>query len=125
MTKCTNFVHELVGKLRSITTIDRRRKRIKRKSRDGETGYFGAINLLAPRPDGGYLEWRDDVTYVQLLYSFVSHTDALDGAPMVLDRTLMTFYDFDSSGVGEANECIMFGPGDAHDIVNLDGIHTT
>ena len=41
-----------------------------------ESGYYAAVNLLAPRSPGSFAFWRHDVTWSQLRYSFV---DAASG----------------------------------------------
>ena len=55
-------------------------------------GFFGLINVLAPRDAGTGSDWHGDVTYVDLRFEFV---DPINGAPLTLSRTFLSFYDFD------------------------------
>ena len=59
-------------------------------------GSFGVLNLLAPRSS------EVTATWVQLRFSFV---DSLTSEPITLERTHVTFYDFDSSRKG-VRECV-------------------
>jgi hypothetical protein len=51
-------------------------------------GYFGVINLLAPRAAGEYRAWRDDVTFCDFRFDFV---DASTGQDVTLSRTFFSF----------------------------------
>jgi hypothetical protein len=70
---------------------------IKRRNQGDSAGYFGVINLLGPRsprqPGGPDTQWNPEFTFVQLRYSFVGRNS---GNPIVIDRTYLTFYDFDT-----------------------------
>ena len=50
-------------------------------------GYFGAINLLAPRHRTYVRVWNEHFTFVQLKYEFLRS----DGQPLNIGRTYMTF----------------------------------
>ena len=64
-------------------------------------GYFAVVNLLGPRDSSqtsAVAGW-DRFTYVQLRVQFVTDKSSHGGsarAPIVLPRTYMTFYDFDT-----------------------------
>ena len=51
------------------------------------------VNLLAPRAVGQSRHWNDQLTYVDLQYTFIAN---LTGQPLSLARTLVSFYDFDA-----------------------------
>ena len=55
-------------------------------------GAFGVINLMAPRDIDPI--WHEDYTSVVLRFKF---TSSKTQQPIVLERTFMTFYDFDST----------------------------
>ena len=63
-----------------------KRQRGERESTDA--GYFGALNLLAPRPVGEYMHWNDELTFVQLRFEFMSGST---NAPITLPRTFISF----------------------------------
>ena len=74
---------------------------------------FGVINLLGPRSvtqSGG--QWNTELTFVELRFAFVSNE--APHAPVVLPRTYITFFDFDTgrnlhSG-DTAKEVLQVGP---------------
>ena len=71
---------------------------IKRIEVDGTVGYFGAVNLLGPRARSQIgKQWDSEFTMVELKYEFANQRTS---DPYVIDRTYMSFYDFDT---GEAN----------------------
>ena len=55
-------------------------------------GAFGVVNLLAPREESQGDSWRTEYTFVQLKIEFIN---AATGQPITLDRTFMSFYDFE------------------------------
>ena len=56
-------------------------------------GAFGVINFLAPRtPDMG-MSWDTEHTYVYLMFLF---TNSKSQVPINVERTFLTFYDFDT-----------------------------
>eukprot|EP00966_Prymnesium_polylepis_P266134 6147647-Prymnesium_polylepis.1 len=65
--------------------------------RNGINGEFAQINLDSPKFGGDEL-----LNYVTLLVRFL---DSATGAPLVLDRFRMSFYDFDQGVQGRAREC--------------------
>ena len=70
---------------------------IKRIEVDGTVGYFGAVNLRGPRSLSQSGDtWDSEFTMVELKYEFVNQRTS---DPYVIDRTYMSFYDFDT---GEA-----------------------
>lgn len=65
------------------------------------------MNLLAPRETSqGGQQWRDDITYVQLKYTFLNSGT---GEPITLGRTFMTFYDFDTGRQTYGNDNALAG----------------
>ena len=56
-------------------------------------GAFGVINLLAPRSVSMGHSWDLEHTFVRLLFAFTSSTTQ---QPLTLERTFLTFYDFDT-----------------------------
>ena len=64
-----------------------------------DAGFFGVINLLAPRPVGDAWHWDADLTFVQLRFAFVASTSEL---AVRVPHTFLTFYDFDTGAVGGA-----------------------
>ena len=83
---------------------------IKRVQRVSTSGYFSVINLLAPRSQSQRRYWHHEQTFVDLRYTFLN---AVTQAPSVLDRTMLTFYDFDAgretdaSGRRVSTECMI------------------
>lgn len=88
---------------------------IKRGNRAASSfGYFAVVNLLGPRsatqlPAGKW--WNEAFTFVQLRYEFLDGA----GAPIVIQKTYLTFYDFDTGwsqviGAVPAVECMQMGP---------------
>ena len=97
------------------------RNGLKRNCELTDGGSFGVINLVTPRvnppfalsatldydqttgekildADGvpGHAPWRGgESTHLVLNFSFIEHTPSLDGAPVTLRETHMTFYDLD------------------------------
>ena len=64
-------------------------------------GSFGVINLLGPRdPSQSGFIWNSDLTMVELRYEFVTraapYTAASTPTPLVVRRTYLSFYDFDT-----------------------------
>ena len=88
---------------------------IKRETEGDQTGYFGVLNLLGPRlnqPGPPITQWNPTFTFVQLRYTFIGRNS---GAPIVLDRTFMSFYDFDTGvprfdGSDTQVEIVQIGP---------------
>jgi len=74
-------------------------------------GSFGAVNLQAPDGDSSELS-----TFVQLRYTFV---DGSSGLPLTLDRTYVTFYDFDDNRQG-VHECLQAKGGIVHTAMTDD-----
>ena len=68
-----------------------------RTIRTGLNGEFAQINLDAPKSGAG-----EELNYVTLLMRLL---DASTGAPVVLDRFHMSFYDFDEGVDGNGREC--------------------
>ena len=70
---------------------------IKKNSKGSQTGYFGVVNLLGPRSTDQSgppeTQWNTEFTYVELRFTFIGRNS---GAPVTIDRTYMTFYDFDT-----------------------------
>ena len=58
-----------------------------------DEGFFGAINLLAPRPPNSVLHWHADLTFVQLRFEFVRSSSS--EMAVTIAHTFVTFYDFD------------------------------
>ena len=85
---------------------------IKRQTSGTDVGYFGVVNLLGPRDPRQPRAWHQHLTYVELRYDFVS---GLSGQPIALERTYVTFYDFDTGqpyveGSDTQVECVQIGP---------------
>ena len=88
---------------------------VKRESFGDIEGYFGVVNLLGPRdprqrPYDQF--WHMHFTYVQLRYELI---DSSSGGVYQVDRTYMTFYDFDTGisqvvGAVPAIETMQMGP---------------
>ena len=75
--------------------------------RGERSGFFGALNVLAPRAPGGFASWTAELTFVQVRYTFVHHQSDLDGSPLPLPRAFLTFYDIDTLAGGLASvECV-------------------
>jgi hypothetical protein len=75
-----------------------RQNGVKRQVLGANVGYFGAINLLAPRSDNHLpvsTRWTDHFTMVQLKFCFVNdrtpHAAQSTLAPITLGRTFITF----------------------------------
>lgn len=71
---------------------------IKRQSLGSTEGFYGVVNLLAPRAAGQSGAWRSDATWVDLRYEFVRPPEerddqavSLGGSPIALERTFVTF----------------------------------
>jgi hypothetical protein len=67
---------------------------IKSQTQGEKTGYFGVVNLLGPRSTnqrGG--QWKTEFTHVELKFELLGRWTR---TPITLDRTFMTFYDFDT-----------------------------
>ena len=71
---------------------------IKRQSLGSTEGFYGVVNLLAPRAAGQSGAWRSDATWVDLRYEFVRPPEerddqavSLSGSPIALERTFVTF----------------------------------
>ena len=59
-----------------------------------ENWLFGVVNLLGPRSTnqrGG--QWKTEFTHVELKFELLGRWTR---TPITLDRTFMTFYDFDT-----------------------------
>ena len=79
--------------------VPRVRAGLKREDGEGHTsgrfgsGGFGSVNLKGPRsPTQSGFIWREQATYIELQYDFVTGGDR---TPIRLPRTYLTFYDFD------------------------------
>ena len=70
-----------------------------------DSGALGRVNLLGPRRPAwpSFVSWDESFTYTQLRYTFIS---GKTGAPIMLDRTIVTLYDLDSKRNGQAVECV-------------------
>ena len=65
---------------------------VKRAAIGKRTGFFGVVNLLAPRKlsqEPSSHHWHSNFTYVQLKYTF---EDDATGQPIIVGRTYMSFY---------------------------------
>ena len=74
-------------------------------------GFFGVVNLLGPRSTSMTplnRLWNSYFTFVQLRFEFV---DGRTRDPLALERTYMSFYDFDTAAGGQAGiEALQMGP---------------
>ena len=82
-------------------------------------GSFGSINLRAPRGS----DWHDDVTFVDLNFSFVksfaASAHAQTSSPSTLGHTFLTFYDLDTANDGASTECVQLLGGDASGVAEI------
>ena len=91
---------------------------VKRVQRDSVSGYFCVVNLLAPRASNQRRHWNAWVTQVDLRYTFIS---ASAQTPVVIERVLLTFYDFDAGRETDARgnrvsaECMQISGADRVD----------
>ena len=59
---------------------------------------FGTVNVLGPRaPNSRPLNmlWDAHLTFVQLRFDLLRRQPNRDGPPLTLERTFLTFYDFE------------------------------
>ena len=87
---------------------------IKAQTRDENVGYFGVINLLGPRSPTMrpyHKFWHEELTIVQLRFTFMNGDPFPLGSNLTIGRTFMTFFDFDT-GPGDTNavEMMQMGP---------------
>ena len=76
---------------------------VKQETAGARSGFFGSINLLAPRSAGGYNpggHWRESVTFSELAFTFLLHAPDLNGTALPLRKAFISFFDMDTSGAG-------------------------
>ena len=112
--------------LRADRAWNPRHNGVKRQQEGDRVGFFGAVNLLAPRsPTQRPLDrfWHAAYTIVQLRFDFLTEvsfgsytSSGLGGlSPLQLDRTYVSFFDVDTgeptfAGSGVQAEAIQMGP---------------
>ena len=87
---------------------------IKVQNDNNDVGYFGVINLLGPRSPTMrpyHKFWHEELTIVQLRFTFMNGDPFPLGSNLTIGRTFMTFFDFDT-GPGDTNavEMMQMGP---------------